>query len=132
MGLEERINDEMVVDADSVLDDNFDEAKQLFRIFENGEVDVQEEFEEAPWRERILIYLIGRRYAYEGGKVDTPGLPYEYFYARADVDKSTVRGYMNDLRDDLIVEKDEDSDEWIIIPDNLPEALSRIEGLSNS
>jgi hypothetical protein len=129
MGLEDRIEDEMVVDTESFFEEYFDQASELFRIFENGSIDIKNEFEDAPWRERVLIHLIGQRYAYEGGKVDKPTLPYDYFYSRVEVDDSTVRACMNELDDDLIVEKDEESNEWMLIPDNLPTALSRIEGL---
>lgn len=128
MNLEERISEEMVVDAESFLEEYFEEANQLFRIFEDGSIDPRDDFNDAPWRELVLVHLIGRRYAYEGGKADTPTLPYDYFYARVDVDDSTVRAYMNELADDLIVEKDDESDEWKIVPDNLPKTLSRIEG----
>ncbi len=129
MGLEEKINNEMVVDVESVLEEYFDQSSELFRIFGDGSVDIKNEFEDAPWRERVLIHLIGQRYAYEGGKAEKPTLPYNYFYARLEVDDSTVRAYMNDLDDDLIVEKNEESNEWGLVPDSLPEALSRIEGL---
>lgn len=129
MGLEERIEEEMVVDTESILEEHFDEANQMFRIFGDGTIDVEEAFEDASWREKVLIHLIGRLYSYEGGQVETPTLSYEYFYARVDVDESTVRNYMNNLSDDLIVRKNEESGEWKIVPDNLPEALSRIEGL---
>jgi hypothetical protein len=129
MDLEDRINEEMVVDAESLLEEYFEEASQLFRIFGDGSIDTKQEFDDAPWREQVLIHLIGRRYAFEGGKADTPTLPYDYFYARVEVDNSTVRDYMNGLADDLVVTKDDESGEWMIVPDNLPEALSRIEGL---
>jgi len=131
MGLEERINDEMVVDAESFLEEHFKEANRLFRIFENGNIDIQDDFEEAPWKERLLIHLIGRRYAFEGNQVDSPALPYEYFYARIDKDDSTIRSHMNDLNDDLFVEKDPESGDWQLIPDSLPKALNRIEGLES-
>ena len=129
MNLEDRINEEMVVDAESLLEEYFEEASQLFRIFGDGSVDTKQEFNDAPWRERVLIHLIGRRYAFEGGNADSPTLSYDYFYARVEVDDSTVRNYMNSLADDLIVTKDDENGEWMIVPDNLPEALSRIEGL---
>lgn len=129
MGLEDKINDEMVVDAESFLEEHFDQASELFRIFEDGNVDIKDDFEDATWRERILIHLIGQMYAYEGGRAEKPTLPYDYFYARLDVDDSTVRSYMNELDDDLIVKKDDESGEWKLVPDNLPKALSRIEGL---
>lgn len=129
MALEDKINDEMVVDAESFLEEYFDQASELFRIFEDGSVDIKDDFEDAAWRERILIHLIGQRYAYDGGRAEAPSLPYDYFYARLEVDGSTVRAYMNDLDDDLIVEKDNETDEWKLVPDNLPKALSRIEGV---
>lgn len=129
MGLKDKVNEEMVVDAESFLEEYFEEASNLFRIFEDGSVDIKEEFEDAPWREKILIHLIGQRYAYEGEKSEKSTLPYSYFYARLEVDDSTVREYMNELKKDLIVKKEEESGEWKLMPDNLPEALSRIEGL---
>lgn len=130
MGLEDRIKDEMVVDTESILEEHFDIAKELFRIFKNGSVNVRDDFEDAPWKERILIYLIGQRYAFEAGKAETPTLSYAYFYARSDAGESTVRTYITGLQDDLIVEKDEENGEWKLVPDNLPKALSRIEGLN--
>lgn len=129
MGLEERINEEMVVDAESFLEEYFDEVRELFRIFEDGSIDVKEKYDKVAWREQVLIHLIGRRYAFEGGKADTPTLPYNYFYARLDVDDSTVRAHMNELDEELIVEKDDESGEWKLVPDNLPKALSRIESV---
>jgi hypothetical protein len=130
MGLEDRINDEMVVDTESILEEHFDTAKGLFHIFKNGSVNVRDDFESAPWKEQILIHLIGQRYAFEAGKAETSTLSYAYFYARSDAGESTVRTYITGLQDDLIVEKDEENGEWKLVPDNLPKALSRIEGLN--
>lgn len=128
MGLEDRINDEMVVDGESFLEEYFDDAKQLFRIFQDGSLDVREDFAEAPWKEQMLIHLIGRRYAFEAGKADSPTLAYSYFYARLDVGESTIRHHMNELQEEHIVEKDEETGEWMLVPESLPKSLSRIEG----
>lgn len=129
MGLKDRINDEMVVDAESVLDEHFEQGAKLFRIFEDGSIDIEDDFKDAPWREHVLIYLIGQRYAFEGDRVEKPTLAYEFFYGRIDKDDSTIRAYMNELDDDLLVKKHEDSGEWQLVPDNLPQALANIEGL---
>lgn len=129
MGLKDKINEEMVVDAESYLDRYFDQANELFRILEDGTVDITEEFKNASWREQVLIYLIGQRYAYEGDRTEKPSLPYDYFYARFDVDESTIRAYMNELKDESIVEKSEESNDWVIIPSNLSSAFLKIEGL---
>jgi len=130
MSLEDKINEKMLVDAESFLEEYFDQANQLFRIFEDGSIDIKSDFENAAWKERILIHLIGQRYAYEGGQADLPTLSYDYFYARLDVDDSTVRSHMNELSDDLMIEKDGHAGEWKLVPDNLPKALSRIGGLN--
>lgn len=127
MGLKDRIEDEMVVDTESILEDNFEEANELFRIFQDGTIDIEDNYEDIPWRDKIIIYLIGRQYAYEAEKVETPSLPYDFFYARVDVDESTVRRYMNELADELIVTKLEENEEWKMVVDNLPEALERVE-----
>jgi DNA-binding transcriptional ArsR family regulator len=131
MGLEDRIKDEMVVDTESILEEHFDDAKRLFRILSDGSITVQDDFKDAPWKEQILIHVIGQRYAFEiEDMVETPTLPYDYFYARSDVDDSTVRSHVTSLQDDVIVKKDDENGEWKLVPDNLPKALSRIEGLN--
>lgn len=127
MGLKDRIEDEMVVDTVSILEDNFEEANQLFRIFQDGTIDISDDYGDNTWKDRILIHLVGRQYAFEADKVSSPSLPYDFFYARVDMDKSTVRKYMNNLADDLIVTKTEEDEEWKLVTDNLPEALERIE-----
>jgi len=128
MGLEDRINEEIVADPESFLESHFNEAAEMFRIFQDGSIGLRADFEDAPWRERVLIHLIGRCYAFEGGKADTPTLPYDYFYSKADVDESTIRKYMNGLNDEHIVEKDSESGEWKLIGESLPKALNRIKG----
>jgi hypothetical protein len=131
MSLEDRIEDEMVVDTESILDDNFDRANELFRIFQDGSIDLTDELSDASWRDKVLAYLLGQQYAHVAGKVDSPSLPYNYFYSRFEVDDSTVRKYMGQLQDDLIVKKYGEDDEWTLVTDNLPEALNRIEGLES-
>ena len=129
MGLKDRIEEEMVVDTESVLEEHFDDANQLFRIFQNGTIAIEDSYKDAPWKEKILIYFVGRQYAFEGGQAENPTLPYDFFYGKFDLDNSTIRAYMNDLKDDNVVQKSEESNEWELLVDNLPEALSRIEGV---
>lgn len=126
MSLKDRIEDEMVVDTESILEDSFEEASQLFRIFKDGTIDISDGYEDNSWKDKLLIQLIGRRYAFEADKVDSPSLPYEFFYARVEVDESTVRRYMNDLADDQIVTKTEEDDDWRLVTDNLSAALDRV------
>lgn len=127
MGIEDRIKEEMVVDVESVLDDQFDEANELYQLYGDGTVDIDDDYEDASWKTRVLIHLVGRLYAHEGNLIETPGVTYEYFYKRFDKDDSTVRHYINDLQDESIVFKDEETDEWQIHPEALPEAIERIQ-----
>lgn len=120
---------EMLIGTESILEEHFEDASQMFRIYENGVIDVREEFKDTPWQEQILIHLIGQRYAYEAEKVDSPTLPDEHFSHEVDVDDSTVRAYVEELGDERIVDKDEATGEWKLVLDNLPRALSHIEGI---
>lgn len=128
MGLKDRIEEEMVVDTTSILDEQFDTAKQYFKIFRDGTTDITEEYKNDSWRNEVLIYLIGQRYGFEADKVERPSLPYEYFYSRIDAGDSTIRTYFNQLQDERIVRKNSDNDEWELVVESLPEALERIEG----
>jgi len=127
MGLAERVSDRMVVDTESRLEEHFEEVNHLFQILGNGSILIEEEFSDASCQEKILIHLIGRRYAFEGDEVKSPTLPYGYFYSRFDIDKSSIRHHMNGLENDLMVEKENESGEWGIIPAKIGEALNRIE-----
>lgn len=115
--------------AESILEEYFEDANRLFRIFENGVIDVRDDFEDAPWRHRILIHLIGQRYAHEAKKASSPTLPLDYLCTRVDIDESTVKSYINELDDESLIEREEQTDNWKVIPAKIPEVLSRIRGI---
>lgn len=119
---------EVQLTAESILEEYFEDANRLFRIFENGAIDVRDDFEDAPWQHQILIYLIGQRYAYEAKKASSPTLALNYLYTRVDVDEGTVRSYINELDDESLIEREEQTDKWKLIPAKIPEVLSRIRG----
>lgn len=120
---------EMVSNVESQLEEYLEDASRLFRILENGTVDIRTEFEDVPWQQRILIHLIGQQYAHKAGKADFATLHSNYFYNRVDVDDSKVRAYIDELSDDGIVRRSEGTGEWKIVTDELPKALSSIEGI---
>jgi hypothetical protein len=64
--LKERISKEMTVDYANILEKNFDLAKEFVKITKEGKVDVVVK-DRLIGKERILIYLIGKLYAKEGG-----------------------------------------------------------------
>lgn len=120
---------EEVIDTESLLEEYLADAGQLFRISdEDGTVLVRDEFEDAPWKEEMLLHLVGQRYASELGVVKSATLRPDYSSDRLSVDQDRVTTYLNELRDDRIVNGNEKTGEWRINTDNLAEALSRIEG----
>lgn len=132
MGLKDRIEEEMVVDTESILDDNFDRAKELFQIFEDGTLGIKEDYQDVHAKERILIYFIGRQYTAETERAETSTLANGYFYERIGKDDSTIRHYLGDLEDEGLVRKDEESSERELVVENLPKSLDRVEEAGES
>jgi len=64
--LRERIMEEMTVEYTSILEKNFDLAKQFIRIAKSGRVNVLVK-DKLSGKDRILLYLIGKLYAKEAG-----------------------------------------------------------------
>lgn len=127
MGLEDRIEDEMVADSDDLLEAEFDRAAKLSRILQDGTVQLNSGYRELPGPEKILAYLIGRRYADEASRASSSTFPYRFFYDKLSRGESTIRNDMRDLQDDNLVIKDEENGEWTLVVENLDRALDRIE-----
>jgi DNA-binding transcriptional ArsR family regulator len=126
MGLEDRIREEMVRDVGSVLDDQFDRANRHLSLTEDGEV-VPESYD-GEWKERLLVELTGKRYAHRAELIETPGCAYDEMYELVTVDDSTVRNFTNELQDDGLVTKGDESGEWQLVVRRLPEVLDRLGG----
>jgi len=61
-----RIIEEMTVDYSNALEKSFNLAKQFIRITKEGKVDILHK-DKLSGKEQILLYLIGKLYAKEGG-----------------------------------------------------------------
>lgn len=121
---------EVLIDIEAILETYLDDASQLFRISpEDSEIHLREAFENAAWRERVLIHLIGQRYAQELKNVNIASLGLDYFDNRIAIDGGRLQTYLNELDEDHLVERDEETGGWRIVPENLPESLSRIDGV---
>ncbi|MCJ0618163.1 hypothetical protein JZX76_01055, partial [Haloarcula hispanica] len=68
MGLEERIQEEMYVDAESLLEDEFDRAKRLFDIYDDNTVAIADEFADADAKTEILVRLTAQQYVAEANE----------------------------------------------------------------
>jgi hypothetical protein len=125
MSLQDRIEEEMVVSTESILEDQFDRANELFDIFEDNTVAITEKYSEVDAKEQILIYLIAQQYLEEADRTDSSALPNEYFYERIDKDDSTIRHYCGDLEDEKLLRTTEEGERELVV-EQMPAAIDRI------
>lgn len=126
MSLEDEIQDRLVADTESILQNNLDRVENLFQLHGDGTIDISEEYRDADPENRMLVYLIAQRYAKEGSIADEDTVETEFFYERVDREKRTIREYLQSLREDGLATKDGRSNHRLIV-ENLPDALDRLE-----
>jgi len=131
MGLEERIQEEMYVDAESLLEDEFDRAKSLFDIYDDNTVVIADEFADADAKTEILVRLTAQQYVAEANEDVDPAMGYDSFYDRFEKDESTIRSYFRDLVDDGLVEKAEEQGHHQLVVERLPDVLDRVESTTD-
>jgi hypothetical protein len=131
MGLEERIEDEMYVDTESLLDEEFERAQELFDIYEDNTVVLTDTAEEVEPKQEVLIHLVAWQYIAKANEDATPGLEYDYFYDRVDAGKSTIRGYVGDFVDENLVRENEEGNRELVV-EQLETVLDRIEAAAES
>lgn len=126
MSLEDKIQDRLVADAGSVLENNLDRVENLFKLHDDGTITLYDDYRDTEPLVRMLIYFVAQRFAMEGGIAEEDTLSNEFFYDRIDRTESTIRNYLQELRDGGFVKKVGKSDHRIIA-ENLPKTLERIE-----
>ena len=129
--LSDRIKNEMYVSAESLLDEEFDRAKHLFELYEDNSVALSPKYSDINPEEQILIHLIAHQYMARAEEIESPALPYEYFYERIDAGDSTIRKYFGNFVDEGIVQKTEDGDRELVV-ERLREVLARLEETQDS
>lgn len=127
MGLKDKIQDRMVTDDETILESNFDRVEKLFQLHQDGTINIQGEYRRVDPELQILIYFIGQRFAYEGELSESDTLTTSFFYDRMDKSDRTVRNYLQQLREDGLIKK-ENQGEHRLMAENLPTALDMIEG----
>jgi DNA-binding transcriptional ArsR family regulator len=126
MALKDKIQDEMVTDDETILESNFERVKQLFRLHEDGTINIEGKYRSIDPELQILIYFIGQRFAYEGELSENESLASSFFYDRMDKSDRTIRNYLQELREDGFIKKESQS-QHRLIAENLPDALDKIE-----
>lgn len=126
MALKDKIQETMVTDDETILESNFERVQPLFKLHQDGTINIENDFRKLGPRLQILIYFIGQRFAYEGNLVEDDSLKTDFFYKRFDKSDRTVRNYLQELREDGYITKEGQS-EHSLVAENLPDALNWIE-----
>jgi DNA-binding transcriptional ArsR family regulator len=125
MSLENKIQDRLVTDDESILESNLEAVEQLFQLHGDGTININPLYRGISETAEILIYFIGQRYAFEGNLAEDDTLDSDFFYERIDKSDRTVRDYLQDLRESGFITK-EGQGTHQLITENLPGALGRI------
>ena len=96
--LKKRIIEEMTVDYSNALEKNFDLAKQFIRITKEGKVDIMIK-DSLSGKEQILLYLIGKLFAKEGGFALKDDVGNKELIDELGVPKGSLLPWLKDLRD---------------------------------
>jgi hypothetical protein len=99
-----KILGEMTVDYANNLQKNFDQAKQYVRITSVGSVDVLIK-EKLNGMEQILLYLMGKMYAKEGGLTSTDEVPNEELERELQMKTGSLLPYLKELRDKNLINR---------------------------
>ena len=97
-GLRKKIIDEMTVNYSNALEKNFDLAKQFIRITQDGKVDLLHK-EKFGGKEQILLYLIGKLYAKEGGLIELVDVDNKELMDELGIPQGSILPWLKNLRD---------------------------------
>jgi hypothetical protein len=96
--LKKRILEEMTVDYSSNLEKNFELAKQFIRITKHGAVEVLVR-DKVGGKEQIVLYLIGKMYAREGGLAATDEVGNSELMEQLAIPVGSLLPWLKELRD---------------------------------
>lgn len=113
-------------DYESILRAHMDDVQGMFQFHEDGATEIQGEYRELPAKEQILIFLIAQRYKAETQITNDETVPYSELYTRfPDRDKSTIRGYVMDFKNQGFAKKEGDGHRFVV--ERLPDAVEYIQ-----
>lgn len=125
MTLKEKIQNQLVADTESILEEHLGKVGNLFTLHRDGAIDLSSEVRSLSPKIQMLLYLIAQRYAYEGGLSESPAIETDFFYDRFRKKDATIRGYQKDLRDRGLIRKTGQSMHEVTV-ENLPRSLELV------
>ncbi|ELZ93955.1 hypothetical protein C440_10058 [Haloferax mucosum ATCC BAA-1512] len=87
---------------------------------------MDEEYRDLNPENRILIYFIAQRYAFEGELAEDDTIDTQFFYDRINRSDRSVRDYLQNLREDGLLKRSSKGTHHLVA-ENLPSAFERIE-----
>jgi len=96
--LKQKIIEEMTVNYSNSLEKNFNLAKQFIRITKDGKVDILFK-DKLTGKYQIMLYLIGKLYAKEGGFTTTDEVGNKELMDELGIPKGSLLPWLKDLRD---------------------------------
>ena len=121
--LKTRIIEEMTTGYSSALEKNFDLAKQFIGITKEGKVDIPAK-DKFVGEEQILLYLIGKLYAKEGGFATTDEVGNKELLDELGIPEGSLLPWLKNLRDtNKIKQVKKGRNTYHVIPQNLVERI---------
>jgi DNA-binding transcriptional ArsR family regulator len=100
--LKDRIAGEMSVDHTGVLERNFETTKELMRVSKDGTIDLLAR-DRFGGKDQIVLYLIGKLYAKEGGFSQTEEVGNKELMTELGIPAGSLRPWLKALRDSGLV-----------------------------
>lgn len=126
MGIKEWVEDELVSDFETAIEENQDRIKKLLLLRKSGRIELKEEYRKADPEKKILIYLIGQKLANIADIQESDILESKYFYKRLDKADRTVRDKLQTLREKGLIESPKQG-KHRLIPEKIPQSIDYIE-----
>lgn len=127
MTLDDEIRERFMTDAETILEAHLDDLEGMFQFHEDGTMELLGEYRDLAPGDKILVYLIARRYQYEADLADSDTIEYSELYQRfPGRDDSTVRGDVMKLRQAGFAKNVERGTHALAV-ERLPDAIERIE-----
>jgi hypothetical protein len=126
--LKKRILEEMTIKHSSILSESFDLAKRYVRVRDDGYVDVLIR-EQVTGKEQILLYLIGKIYAKEGGLTTDENVGNPELLVQLGIPEGSLFPWLKDLRETNLIRqlKRENNVFHTVPPAKIAEILTAIE-----
>ena len=94
---EDKIKSKLLINEDEIWEETLEIASKMLNLTSLGEVIIKIPEKKITLRERILLYSIGKRYAYEADIIEEPHITLEEFSREFRTDKKVLSARISEL-----------------------------------